>query len=56
MPRPGDICTRCKREEVEVIDDWVSTQCPHCNDRDIERSRERTEWEYYHGGSNAPHS
>lgn len=42
------ICNRCKKREVEVIDDFVSSQCSQCNDRDIERTREREEWNYYH--------
>jgi hypothetical protein len=42
------ICCRCKRSPVEVIDDWESTQCPACNDRDIERNREREEWNHFH--------
>jgi len=42
------LCRRCKKREVEQIDDWESEQCPSCNDRDIERNREREEWNYYH--------
>ncbi len=42
------LCKRCKIREVERIDDWESSQCPSCNDRDIERNRERDEWNYYH--------
>jgi hypothetical protein len=41
-------CVRCKKWEVEQIDDWISSQCSRCNDRDIERNREREEWNYYH--------
>ena len=41
-------CIRCKRWEVEQIDDWISDQCPSCNDRDIEHANERREWHYYH--------
>lgn len=38
MNRPGDICARCKKHEVEVIrdcgedGDFVSSQCGYCND------------------------
>lgn len=46
--RRRDICQCCKKHEVEVIDDFVSTQCSSCNDKDIERNRERDEWNYYH--------
>lgn len=46
--RPGDLCLKCKKREVEVIDDWVSTQCPNCNDLDIQHSQERREWNHYH--------
>lgn len=42
------ICVRCKKREVEVIEDWESTQCPQCNDKDIEREQERREWNYFH--------
>lgn len=48
MPKPDDICCRCKKRPVEVIDDFVSSQCGYCNDRDVERTRERDEWNYYH--------
>lgn len=46
MPRA--ICCRCQNREVEVIDDWESSQCPECNDRDIERSNAAREWREYH--------
>lgn len=46
--RPGDLCARCKKQEVEVIDDWVSTLCPYCADREYEAYQERREFEYYH--------
>lgn len=42
------MCSRCKVRPVEVICDYVSPQCSTCNDRDIERNREREEWNYYH--------
>lgn len=54
MSKVGDICVRCKNREVEVIrdcgddGDYVSSQCGHCNDRDVERANERREWNYYH--------
>lgn len=41
-------CARCKQWGVEQIEEWESTQCPSCNDRDIERSNERREFAYYH--------
>lgn len=48
MSRYAPICCRCKNRAVEVIDGWESSQCGYCNDRDIERNRERAEWDYYH--------
>jgi hypothetical protein len=42
------LCKRCGKRPVEVIDDWASAQCSTCNDRDIERNQEREEWNYYH--------
>ena len=42
------MCCRCKIREVEVIDDWESSQCRRCNDRDIERNQNREEWNAYH--------
>jgi hypothetical protein len=50
------LCRRCKREEVEVIDDWESVQCRRCNDRDIERTSRRQEWDHYHPGEPCPES
>lgn len=41
-------CKRCGAQEVEQIDDWISDQCPHCNDKDIDHANERREWNYYH--------
>jgi hypothetical protein len=48
VAEPGDICPRCHRHEVEVIDDWVSSVCGYCADRMYEREQERREWDYYH--------
>lgn len=48
MSERTPICIRCKKRFVEVIDDWESSQCSHCNDRDIERNSERNEWNYFH--------
>lgn len=50
------ICSRCKMDEVEVIDDWESIQCRRCNDRDIARSQKRAEWGHYHPGEPCPSS
>lgn len=47
-PSPDDLCWRCKKRPVEVIDDFVSTQCGSCNDREYERHQERREFEYFH--------
>lgn len=53
-PNRGDLCCRCSKREVEVIEGYgdcetyVSPQCSSCNDRDIDHSRERAEWDYYH--------
>lgn len=53
MPRP--ICKKCGKYEVEVFepvssddDGYVSPYCGHCNDREIEKSNEQREWNYYH--------
>lgn len=48
MVRPGDLCSCCKKREVEVIDDWVSTLCGNCADVMADRERERREFAYYH--------
>lgn len=45
---PGDMCSRCHKSEVEVIDDWVSSLCPNCADVEAEHYRERQEFDYYH--------
>lgn len=50
------LCCRCKVNEVERIDDWESIQCTECNDRDIQRSDKRREWDYYHPGEPCPKS
>lgn len=42
------VCIRCKKREVECIDDWESSQCRQCNDRDIERNENRAEWDACH--------
>lgn len=42
------LCRVCKEREVEVIDGWESTQCSRCNDKDIQRNREREEWNHFH--------
>jgi hypothetical protein len=43
------ICRKCGRREVEDFGDGEpSNQCVECNDRDIERSNERREWNHYH--------
>ncbi len=41
-------CQRCGASEVEQIDDWISTQCPRCNDRDIDHANERAEFRAFH--------
>lgn len=51
MPWSLPICAKCNKNEVEQIDDWVSKFCGHCNDRLIEKSNERREWDHYHSGS-----
>jgi hypothetical protein len=48
MTKPSDYCTRCKKQPVEVIDDWVSQYCDACNDRLAEKYREQQEYLYYH--------
>lgn len=48
MSRPHDICQRCHKQEVEVIEDWVSQYCPYCNDHLAEKYREQQEFAYYH--------
>jgi hypothetical protein len=48
MSEHDGFCCRCKKRPVEVIDGWRSSQCGPCNDRDIERTNERREWDYYH--------
>ena len=43
------ICRKCKEREVEDFGDGEpSFQCGYCNDRDIERSNERRDWNYWH--------
>lgn len=49
-----ELCTRCKQYPVERIEDWVSHLCPYCNDREIERSNRRREWDHYHPGEPCP--
>lgn len=50
----NSICMRCKRRPVEVIEGYgdietyISPQCGSCNDGDIERNRERDEWNHFH--------
>lgn len=48
MKKPGDLCNKCNKREVETIDDWVSDFCGYCNDRLIENYNERKEFDYYH--------
>lgn len=48
------LCIECEIEPVEIIDDWESSYCPRCNDRLIERSNRRREWDYYHPGEAIP--
>jgi len=50
------LCCRCKVREIEVIDDWESSQGRRCNDRDIERNENRREWEYFHPDEPIPAS
>lgn len=50
------LCARCGKEPVEVIEDWVSTLCISCADREIEREALRREWDYYHPGEPMPKS
>lgn len=43
----------CNRPvEVQEGEDgpWTSGMCPSHNDRDAERYREFSEWQYYHSG------
>jgi hypothetical protein len=54
--RRNELCQCCKRECVEIIDGWNSSQCGRCNDRDIEYSNKRREWDYYHPGQPCPKS
>lgn len=50
-----ELCCRCKREPVEDFGDGEpSWQCTHCNDKDIQRSENRREWDYYHPGEPCP--
>lgn len=42
------ICPRCQKRQVEQIEDWQSTLCEYCADREYERDRERREFEHYH--------
>lgn len=42
------MCKRCKKDTVEVIEDWVSTLCPHCADVEADKERDRQEWNHYH--------
>lgn len=42
------LCIRCKKREVECIDEFISIQCQRSNDKDIEDYQERREFEYYH--------
>lgn len=50
------ICCKCKRREVEVIDDWISNYCDYCNDGFIDQSNKRQEWDHYHPGEPCPKS
>lgn len=51
-----NMCARCKRREVEVIDDWQSVNCRECNDVLIDQSNRVREWDYYHPGEPCPKS
>lgn len=50
------ICAKCKVNPVEQIDEWVSNYCSFCNDRMIERSNKRREWDHFHPGQPCPKS
>lgn len=51
------LCIKCKVEPVEEFgDEFPSTQCGRCNDRDIERSNRAREWDHYHPGEPIPKS
>lgn len=52
---PTDLCKKCSKYECESFDPinsddegYVSPYCIYCNDREIESSNERREWNYYH--------
>lgn len=42
------LCKKCKRREIECIDEWESDYCPPCNDGLIEHANERAEWRHFH--------
>lgn len=47
-------CVRCGEFGVESWDGDDSSQCPSCNDRDIERMQNIREWDEYHPGTPCP--
>jgi hypothetical protein len=49
------MCCRCKVRPVEDFGDGErSLQCGQCNDRDIEHSEQRREWDHFHPGEPMP--
>ncbi len=50
MKKPDWQCSRknCGNEREGLHDEYPSSQCCSCNDREIEDARERAEFDYYH--------
>jgi hypothetical protein len=51
------VCVSCGSDDLEHWGDGeYSIRCYRCNDKEIEHSNRRREWDYYHPGTPIPKS